>query len=68
VLEPAEEVRLTLVDDRAAAAVVDGSRVIQLQAGDSVLCRPAAEPARLVSFGARDFHLALRHRFGLAGS
>src|SRR5208282_2112117 len=31
VLEPAEEVRLTLVDDRAAAAVIDGSRVVQLQ-------------------------------------
>lgn len=68
VLEPTEEIRLTLIDDRAAAAVIDGSRVIQLQAGDSVLCRPAAEPARLVSFGARDFHFALRHRFGLAGS
>ena len=32
------------------------------------LCRPAAEPARLISFGERDFHSALRHRFGLADS
>ena len=46
--------------------MIDGARVIQLATGDSVLCRPAAEPARLISFGERDFHLALRHRFGLA--
>jgi len=65
VLEPSEEVRLTVVDDRAAAAVIDGARIIRLAMGDSVLCRPAAEPARLVCFGERDFHTALRHRFGL---
>jgi NAD+ kinase len=65
VLEPSEEVRLTVVADRAATAVVDGARVIQLALGDSVVCRPAPEPARLISFGARDFHSALRQRFGL---
>jgi NAD+ kinase len=65
VLEPGEHVRLTVVDDRAAAAVIDGARIIGLALGDSVLCRAAAEPARLVSFGERDFHSALRHRFGL---
>jgi NAD+ kinase len=65
VLEPGEEVRLTVVDDRAAAAVIDGARIIRLALGDSVLCRPASEPARLISFGVRDFHSALRHRFGL---
>jgi NAD+ kinase len=65
VLEPSEEVRLTVVDERAAAAVIDGARVIQLALGDSVVCRPAPEPARLISFGVRDFHSALRHRFGL---
>ena len=65
VLEPGEHVRLTVVDDRAAAAVIDGARIIGLALGDSVLCRAAEEPARLVSFGERDFHSALRHRFGL---
>ena len=65
VLEPGESVRLTVVDDRAAAAVIDGARIIRLAMGDSVLCRAAAEPARLISFGERDFHSALRHRFGL---
>jgi hypothetical protein len=29
------------------------------------VCRPAPEPARLISFGVRDFHSALRQRFGL---
>lgn len=65
VLEPSEEVRLTVVDDRAAAAVIDGSRVIRLAMGDSVICRRAHEPARLISFGGRDFHSVLRHRFNL---
>jgi NAD+ kinase len=65
VLEPSEQVRLTVVDDSDAAAVIDGSRVFKLRQGDSVTCRPAAQPARLVSFGVRDFHAKLRHRFGL---
>jgi NAD+ kinase len=65
VLEPSEEVRLTVLDERAATAVIDGSRVVPMTMGDSVLCRRAAEPARLISFGVRDFHSALRLRFGL---
>jgi len=65
VLEPTEYVRLTVLDDRPAAAVIDGARIIELAMGDSVVCRAAAEPARLISFGERDFHSALRHRFGL---
>ena len=65
VLEPTEQVRLTVVDDSDAAAVIDGARVFRLRQGDSVTCRPAAQPARLVSFGVRDFHAKLRHRFGL---
>jgi len=65
VLEPSEEVRLTVVDDSDAAAVIDGARVVKLRLGDSVVCRPAANPARLISFGVRDFHAKLRHRFGL---
>jgi len=65
VLEPSEEVRLSVVDDSDTAAVIDGARVVMLRLGDSVVCRPAAKPARLVSFGVRDFHAKLRHRFGL---
>ncbi|MGD1011881.1 MAG: NAD(+)/NADH kinase [Acidimicrobiales bacterium] len=65
VLEPTEGVRLTVVGDRDAAGVIDGERSIPLTLGDSVSCRAAAEQARLVSLGERDFHLALRHHFGL---
>ena len=65
VLEPEEWVRLTVLDGHSAAAVIDGSRVFPLTLGDHVVCRAAAEPARLVSFGVRDFHAALRARFGL---
>ena len=65
VLEPEESVRLTVLEGRTAAVVIDGRRIIALNLGDSVLCRAAAEPARLVSFGVRDFHAALRARFGL---
>jgi len=65
VLEPEESVRLTVLDGRSAVVVIDGARLVPLVVGDSVLCRAAAEPARLVSFGVRDFHAALRARFGL---
>jgi NAD+ kinase len=65
VLEPEEWVRLTVLEGRSAAAVIDGSRIIPLTLGNTVLCKAAADPARLVSFGVRDFHAALRARFGL---
>lgn len=65
VLEPDEWVQLTVLDGHSAAVVIDGSRVVQLAVGDAVVCRSAPEPARIVSFGARDFHAVLRARFGL---
>lgn len=65
VLEPDEWVRLTVLEGHTAAVVVDGSRVVPLKVGDSAVCRAAREPARLVSFGERDFHAVLRARFGL---
>jgi len=65
VLEPEEWVRLTVLEGRSAGVVIDGARIIHLSLGDSVVCQAAAQPARLVSFGARDFHAALRARFGL---
>ncbi|MHB8244928.1 MAG: NAD(+)/NADH kinase [Acidimicrobiales bacterium] len=65
VLEPDEAVQMSLLDGHPAAAVLDGSRVIPLGAGDSVTCRGAVESARLVTFGDLDFHAVLRSRFGL---
>lgn len=65
VLEPDETLCFTLLDGRAASLVLDGCFVATLVSGDSVECRGAEEPARLVTFGERDFHALLRTRFGL---
>jgi len=65
VLEPEEWVRLTVLDGRSAVVVIDGARLVPLNVGDSVVCRAASEPARVISFGGRDFHTVLRARFGL---
>jgi len=66
VLGPDETVTLTLLEGQAARLVLDGSRVVDLADGDSVLCSAAATAARLVTFGERDFHAVLRSRFSLA--
>lgn len=64
VLEPGNPVEMTLLDHEAAA-VIDGSDLIPLSAGDRVACRAASERARLVTFGDVDFHSVLRARFSL---
>lgn len=66
VLEPSQWIRLEVLEPRPAVAVVDGRTVARLEPGDVLRCQPGAFPARLVTFGARDFHAILRARFGLA--
>ena len=66
VLEPAQWIRLELLEPRTAVAVVDGQSVARLAPGDALCCREGPLPARLVTFGERDFHAILRARFGLA--
>jgi NAD+ kinase len=66
VLEPGEVVTLRLADGPEAALVLDGTTILHLEPGDSVRCRGARLPARLVTFGTRDFHSILRAKFGLA--
>ena len=66
VLDPSEEVRVEVLDGRAAALLVDGRPVGEMEPGDSVTCRAGSHPARLVTFGPRDFHRILRTKFGLA--
>lgn len=66
VLDAAEPVRLEVIDGRSATLVVDGRPVGTLATGDGVLCRPGPYPARLVSFGGRDFFRILKTKFGLA--
>ena len=45
---------------------VDGRVLGTLEPGDAVTCRAAPRPARLVTFGPRDFHQILKAKFGLA--
>ena len=66
VLQPDCSVRMTIGGDRAAGVSVDGRAVAPLAPGDVVVCSGAARPARLVTFGARDFHSVLRSKFGLS--
>ena len=66
VLEPSQWLRLQLMGPRPAALVVDGSAVTTLEPLDAVICRAGAHPARLVTFGPRDFHAILKAKFGLA--
>jgi NAD+ kinase len=66
VLAPDEWLRLELAGPRPALVVLDGQNVTNLEPGDAIVCRPGENPARLVTFGARDFHAILRARFNLA--
>jgi NAD+ kinase len=66
VLEPEQWVRLELEGPRAAVLVLDGQNAEPLRPGDAVVCRVGPCPARLVTFGRRDFFSILRARFGLA--
>ena len=66
VLDPSEWIRLEVLDDRRAVLVVDGNSWGTLGAGDAMICRAGSRPARLVSFGGRDFHNILKAKFGLA--
>lgn len=66
VLDPSEWIRLEVLDDRRAVLVVDGNSWGTFGGGDAIICRAGPRPARLVSFGGRDFHHILKAKFGLA--
>jgi NAD+ kinase len=66
VLDPDQRVRLEVLDPRPAVLVVDGLTVATLEPGATVDCREGDRPARLVTFGSRDFHAILRAKFHLA--
>ena len=66
VLEPDQWVRLELVGPLSAVLVLDGQSADELRPGDAVVCRVGPSPARLVTFGPRDFFSILRARFHLA--
>jgi NAD+ kinase len=66
VLDPEQHLRLEVLEPRPAVLVIDGITVAVLESGASVDCREGSRPARLVTFGARDFHAILRAKFHLA--
>lgn len=65
VLRPECEVRVSVSGDRPAGVSVDGRPFTTLEPGGSVTCRASERPARLVTFGERDFHAVLREKFHL---
>jgi NAD+ kinase len=65
VLDPTEELSLTVAGPRPAVLVVDGVTIGTLKPGDTVRLVGAGIDAQLVSFGARRFHAIVRSRFGL---
>ena len=66
VLDPSEQVHLEILGPRPAVLVVDGITVCTLEPGATVDSREGDRPARLVTFGSRDFHAILRAKFHLA--
>ena len=67
VLEASQWLRLELTDGRPAVVILDGHHSERLEAGDAVLCRAGAHPARLLTLHERDFHSILLAKFGLSG-
>lgn len=65
VLRPDCDVKVTIGGDRPAGVSVDGRSVVRLAPGTSVRCTASERPARLVTFGERDFHAVLREKFHL---
>lgn len=68
VLAPETTVEIQVAEDRPSLLTLDGRLLGDLEPGDRVVVRRADRPARLVTFGNRDFHRILRTRFGLAGA
>ncbi len=66
VLDPTDRLRLEVLEPRAAVLVVDGTNLGALEPGSTVDCSEGAHPAKLVTFGVRDFHSILRAKFHLA--
>jgi NAD+ kinase len=66
VLDAHEELRFTVDESRGVQLTLDGVQLGLLDAGDTVTCTGGPKPARIVTFGARDFHQILKAKFGLA--
>jgi len=66
VLDATETIRFVVTDARSVTVTADGLELGELAAGDTVECSAGPHPARIVTFGPRDFHQILKAKFGLA--
>jgi NAD+ kinase len=66
VLDADEELRFRVEDERSVLLTLDGLARGELDSGDIVSCTGGPLPARVVTFGLRDFHQILKAKFGLA--
>jgi NAD+ kinase len=66
VLDANEELALTVSDERPVLLTIDGRELGVLEPGSVVRCTGGPGPARVVTFGPRDFHQILKAKFGLA--
>lgn len=66
VLDAEETLQFVVCDDRSVVLTADGRELGELAAGDTVACTGGTHPARIVTFGPRDFHQILKAKFGLA--
>ena len=65
VVAPTTEIRLTVLGYRPGVVSLDGHNVVELQPGQSVICRMADRTARFLVSGDRDFHTVLKEKLGL---
>lgn len=66
VLDAEEEIGFEVPDGQAAELVVDGWPAGAFQPGEVLSCRAGRRDALFVTFGDRDFHQLLKHKFNLA--
>jgi NAD+ kinase len=66
VLDAEDVIAISPIAGQAADVLVDGSMVATLRPGQTLHCRKGDRDARLVTYGKRDFHRILKHKFNLA--
>jgi NAD+ kinase len=66
VFDPATSLRLEVCGPRRGTLSVDGRNLGELDAGEAIVCTAAERTARLVTFGARNFHQILKRKFRLS--
>ena len=66
VLDGTEELRFEVTGDEPVQLTLDGQTRGELAVGDAVTFTAGPHPARIATFGLRDFHQILKAKFGLA--